>query len=189
LDVLGSQVRRVAEGCRASGHVPGNHATGAYQSIVTDGHAWQDDCAAPDPDIAAYVNWATKFQPGGPPSCIARVVGGKNRPDVTRELVEEWYKARAPIKFAERLELNLKRFPDPESFRPNRLMVKELAQRWGSMSPTKRPLLNRRLIWASVDTIDYVITHESYSRAPSRFIIFQPSEASNARLGKARREA
>jgi hypothetical protein len=83
-----------------------------------------------------------------------------NRPDVTRELVEEWYKARAAIKFAERLELNLKRFPDPDSFRPNRLMVKELAQRWGSMSPTKRLLLNRRLIWASVDTIDYVITHE-----------------------------
>jgi predicted metal-dependent hydrolase len=83
-----------------------------------------------------------------------------NRADVTRELVEEWYKERAHIKFSERLEINLDRFPDPEYFRPTALMVKELAQRWGSMSPTKRLLLNRRLIWASVDAIDYVITHE-----------------------------
>jgi predicted metal-dependent hydrolase len=83
-----------------------------------------------------------------------------NRPDVTRELVEEWYKDRAPVKFAERLEVNLQRFPDPEYFRPTGLTVKELAQRWGSMSPAKRLLLNRRLIWASVDAIDYVITHE-----------------------------
>jgi predicted metal-dependent hydrolase len=83
-----------------------------------------------------------------------------NRADVTRELVEEWYKERAYIKFAERLEINLDRFPDREYFRPTDLMVKELAQRWGSMSPAKRLLLNRRLIWASVDAIDYVITHE-----------------------------
>jgi predicted metal-dependent hydrolase len=83
-----------------------------------------------------------------------------NRADVTRELVEDWYKDRAHIKFNERLEINLDRFPDPEYFRPTRLMVKELAQRWGSMSPGKRLLLNRRLIWASVDAIDYVITHE-----------------------------
>jgi predicted metal-dependent hydrolase len=83
-----------------------------------------------------------------------------SRADVTRELVEDWYKERAHIKFSERLEINLDRFPDPEYFRPSRLMVKELTQRWGSMSPGKRLLLNRRLIWASVDAIDYVITHE-----------------------------
>jgi predicted metal-dependent hydrolase len=83
-----------------------------------------------------------------------------NRADVTRELLEDWYKERANIKFSERLEINLDRFPDPDYFRPTRLMVKELTQRWGSMSPGKRLLLNRRLIWASVDAIDYVITHE-----------------------------
>ncbi len=33
--------------CGASRHVAGNHTTGAYQSIVTDGHARQDDRAAP----------------------------------------------------------------------------------------------------------------------------------------------
>lgn len=82
------------------------------------------------------------------------------RTDVTQELVEEWYKERALAKFSERLEINLGRFPDQEYFRPIRLVVKELAQRWGSMSPGKRLLLNRRLIWASIDAIDYVITHE-----------------------------
>jgi len=72
LDGLGSHARRVAEGCGARGHVAGNHTTGAYQSIVTDGHARQDDRAAPDPDIAPDVDWATKLQPGGPPSCASR---------------------------------------------------------------------------------------------------------------------
>jgi hypothetical protein len=47
----------------------------AYQSIITDGYAWQDYRAAPDPDIAPYVDWAAKLQPGGPPSCIAWVIG------------------------------------------------------------------------------------------------------------------
>lgn len=35
-----------------------------------------------------------------------------------------------------------------------------LKQRWGSMSPGSRPMLNRPLIEAPVDAIDYVITHE-----------------------------
>jgi hypothetical protein len=47
LDGLGSHARRVAEGCGTSGHVAGNRTTGAYQSIVADGHARQDDRAAP----------------------------------------------------------------------------------------------------------------------------------------------
>ncbi len=78
----------------------------------------------------------------------------------TRELVEEWYKARAHIKFGERLEINLVRFPDPEKFRPKGLIIRDLKQRWGSMSPSFRLLLNRKLILAPVDAIDYVITHE-----------------------------
>src|ERR1700730_11967475 len=74
-DGLGSYARRIAEGCGARGQVAGNHTTGAYQGIVTDGHARQDDRAAADPDIAPDVDWATKLQPGGPPSCIAWVIG------------------------------------------------------------------------------------------------------------------
>lgn len=83
-----------------------------------------------------------------------------DRAEVTRELVEHWYRARALAKFAERLEFNLLRFPAPDDFRPNGLIVRQLRQRWGSMSPGHRLLLNRRLIEAPVDAIDYVITHE-----------------------------
>ncbi|MBU3887920.1 M48 family metallopeptidase [Methylosinus sp. KRF6] len=83
-----------------------------------------------------------------------------DRAEVTRELVEAWYRERAHAKFAERLELNLLRFPAPDDFRPKGLIVRHLRQRWGSMSPSRRLLLNRRLIEAPTDAIDYVITHE-----------------------------
>lgn len=81
-------------------------------------------------------------------------------PEATCELVEAWYRVRAYVKFAERIEINLQRFPRPEDFRPRGLIVRQFKQRWGSMSPVGRLLLNRRLIEAPVDAIDYVITHE-----------------------------
>jgi len=37
------------------------------------------------------------------------------------------------------------------------MIVRQMKQRWGSMSPAHRLLLNRRLVKASVDVIDYVI--------------------------------
>ena len=83
-----------------------------------------------------------------------------DRSENTRELVEAWYRARAYVKFSERLEINLLRFPTPEDFRPRSLIVRQLRQRWGSMLPSSRLLLNRRLIEAPIDAIDYVITHE-----------------------------
>ncbi len=82
------------------------------------------------------------------------------RTEVTRELVDAWYRERARAKFEERLEVSLARFSNPENYRPNGLIVRRLRQRWGSMTPGKRLTLNRRLIEAPVDTIDYVITHE-----------------------------
>lgn len=74
------------------------------------------------------------------------------RTEVTRELVEHWYRERALAKFAERLEVNLLRFPAPDDFRPNGLIVRQLRQRWGSMSPGRRLLLNRHLMEAPMDT-------------------------------------
>lgn len=82
------------------------------------------------------------------------------RSEITHELVEAWYRERAHTKFAERLEINLLRFPVPDDFRPKGLIVRHLRQRWGSMSPARRLLLNLRLIEAPMDAIDYVITHE-----------------------------
>jgi predicted metal-dependent hydrolase len=83
-----------------------------------------------------------------------------SQPEHTRELVNQWYLGRARGKFSERLEVNLIRFADPEAPRPNSLVVQELRRRWGSMSPGGRLLLNRRLVEASTESIDYVITHE-----------------------------
>jgi predicted metal-dependent hydrolase len=82
------------------------------------------------------------------------------RPETTRDLLYSWYRERAHVKFADRLEANLARFPHPEAFRPRGLIVRQLRQRWGSMSPARQLLLNRRLIEAPTDGIDYVITHE-----------------------------
>lgn len=82
------------------------------------------------------------------------------RNEVTREMVERWYRERAHAKFSERLEVNLLRFPEPDRFRPKGLIIRQLEQRWGSMSSAGRLLLNRRLIEAPIDAIDYVITHE-----------------------------
>lgn len=84
----------------------------------------------------------------------------RDRPEVTRRLVERWYHRQARSKFAERLEASLARFPDPEAFRPKGLIVRRMDKRWGSLSPAGRLLLNRRLIEAPVDAIDYVIVHE-----------------------------
>lgn len=78
--------------------------------------------------------------------------------EMTRELVEAWY--RDHIKFPERIELCLGLFPDPEAFRPKGFIVRQTRQRWGAMSPAGRLLLNRRLIQAPVQAIDYVITHK-----------------------------
>ena len=77
-----------------------------------------------------------------------------------RKLLEDWYRARAHIKFPERIETCLKLFPSPEEFRPKGLIIRQLRQRWGSMSPSGRLILNVRLMQAPIDSIDYVITHE-----------------------------
>lgn len=83
----------------------------------------------------------------------------KNR-DVTEMLVEQWYRERAQAKFRERLALCQERLPNPGAFQPAGLVIMQLRQRWGSMTPSGRLVLNRTLIQASVDAIDYVITHE-----------------------------
>ncbi len=64
------------------------------------------------------------------------------------------------IRFSDRLEACLLRFSKPEAFRPKAVVVRLMRQRWGSMSPSERLILNIRLVEAPVDCIDYVITHE-----------------------------
>jgi predicted metal-dependent hydrolase len=81
-------------------------------------------------------------------------------PEVTKDLVEGWYRERAHVKFRERLSICQQRFPKPEEHAPTGLIIRQLQQRWGSMTADGKLILNRTLIRSSVDTIDYVITHE-----------------------------
>lgn len=78
----------------------------------------------------------------------------------TKQLVQDWFLERARIKYRERLEVCRNRFPDADAFTPTSLIIRHLAQRWGSMTPSGKLILNKSLIRASVDAIDYVITHE-----------------------------
>ena len=76
--MLGSQARRIAEGSNASRNVASDHTTRADQRIVANSHARQDNCAASDPDATPDADRATKFQPAGPLSRIAWVIGGED---------------------------------------------------------------------------------------------------------------
>jgi predicted metal-dependent hydrolase len=108
------------------------------------------------PKVVPHIQAGVKLRGG-------HLVVQANRPqsiEATEELVERWYRERAAVKFAERLERNLQRFPEPEAFRPAALILRTLNQRWGSMSQASRLLLNARLVEAPTDGIDYVITHE-----------------------------
>ena len=82
------------------------------------------------------------------------------QPAAVRDLVVAWYRDRADIRFSDRLEACLARFSKADVFRPKAVIVRHMHQRWGSMSPSGRLILNTRLIEAPIDAIDYVITHE-----------------------------
>jgi predicted metal-dependent hydrolase len=78
----------------------------------------------------------------------------------TKRLVELWYTQKARLRFQERIELCIQRFPQPEAMALNGVALRHMQKRWGAMSPNRRLLLNLRLIQAPVCAIDYVITHE-----------------------------
>ena len=83
-----------------------------------------------------------------------------NKPVVTRDLLQYWYREQAQVTFRERLEACLGLFSNPETYRPKGLIIRQTNKRWGSMSSSGHLLLNRRLVQAPIDAIDYVITHE-----------------------------
>lgn len=82
------------------------------------------------------------------------------RQDVTELLLEAWYRERAHAAFRKRIAVCRERFADPNEFTPNTVIVRQLEQRWGSMTRRGNLVLNKSLVRASVDAIDYVITHE-----------------------------
>lgn len=75
-----------------------------------------------------------------------------------RELLTEWYRARARDVFAKRLDAMLEQALWVEQRPPLRLL--NMQTQWGSCSPNGRMTLNPHLVKAPRECIDYVILHE-----------------------------
>ncbi|MBN8684403.1 MAG: M48 family metallopeptidase [Chitinophagales bacterium] len=77
----------------------------------------------------------------------------------TKELVWEWYKKHAELKFREIAApwiLRFKRY----GVEPSQFVVKQMDMRWGSCTPKGKIILNTELIKAPKGCIEYVIVHE-----------------------------
>lgn len=80
--------------------------------------------------------------------------------DRHRELIypmyKEWVKQRAKDFTKDRI----KRFTLKLQQEPEKIIIKEQEQRWGSCTPTGSVLLNWRIFLAPTSIIDYVLAHE-----------------------------
>jgi hypothetical protein len=79
--------------------------------------------------------------------------------DKVKSLLDEWYAAKAVVRFAENFERCWPYFDKLNLMKP-RLQIRRMQKRWGSLSRSGTLILNRDLIRAPKECIDYVITHE-----------------------------
>lgn len=75
------------------------------------------------------------------------------------KLMQDWYHARAKIKFAEIAEPVLSVFENLNAS-PSGIYIKQMENRWGSCTRSGKIILNSELIKAPRPCIEYVITHE-----------------------------
>ncbi len=75
----------------------------------------------------------------------------------TKRLIGDWYDKKIDQVFRDRYEQIKSRF---EYKTMPKLVIREMQKRWGSFWGKDTVVLNPRLIHASRDCIDYVITHE-----------------------------
>ncbi|HEY9033974.1 MAG TPA: SprT family zinc-dependent metalloprotease, partial [Pseudomonadales bacterium] len=78
--------------------------------------------------------------------------------DKVKELLTDWYKARARETFAKRLDAMLEQALWVDERPPLRILT--MQTQWGSCSPSGRITLNPHLVKAPRECIDYVILHE-----------------------------
>lgn len=74
-------------------------------------------------------------------------------------LLDKWYLERARIKYAESLDRCIPGFSRMRYVYPT-IHIRRMKTRWGSLSSKGMLTLNRELIRAPRDCIDYVVTHE-----------------------------
>lgn len=75
-----------------------------------------------------------------------------------KELLTDWYKARAKETFAKRLNVMMEQALWVDEQPPLRILT--MQTQWGSCSPNGRITLNPHLVKAPRECIDYVILHE-----------------------------
>lgn len=96
---------------------------------------------------------------------VVRIRGGYvevfasvRKPELVREALNHWYRTRARLVFAERLEATAASL---QWIRTTPVMrLQSMRVQWGSCSPTGRLTLNPQLIKAPRECIDYVLLHE-----------------------------
>ncbi len=86
-------------------------------------------------------------------------LGSTNSPEKVKQLLFDWYGAKAREKFGESLSRCLVLFKKLGYSEPD-LKLRRMRTRWGSLSSRGTLTLNPELIKAPRDCIDYVITHE-----------------------------
>jgi predicted metal-dependent hydrolase len=77
--------------------------------------------------------------------------------ETAKKLMEKWYSTKAEIVFERRLKECLKKFPQAQ--KPT-LIIKTLKKRWGGMTDGTKLTINKDLVRAPVECIDYVLVHE-----------------------------
>lgn len=82
-----------------------------------------------------------------------------NNRQKTEQLVKDWYKKRATVKFREIADKYTERF-EKYQVHPSAVTLKWLDKRWGSCTPKGKIILNVELIKAPKACIEYVIIHE-----------------------------
>lgn len=75
------------------------------------------------------------------------------------DVLAGWYKSRGEKILEKHLQKNLEAFKHHEIEEPQ-LIIKRMKKRWGSLTSTKKLILNPELIKTPVKCIDYVIIHE-----------------------------
>jgi len=83
----------------------------------------------------------------------------EHNPNKVRLLLDEWYLERARSKYAESLGRCFHNFQRMGYSQPI-IHIRRMKTRWGSLSSKGTLTLNRTLIRAPRDCIDYVVTHE-----------------------------
>lgn len=87
-----------------------------------------------------------------------RVIARERDPDLIGSMMAAWYRQRARVIFAERLDLVSSRLRWLDEVPRWKLLV--MKRQWGSCSPAGILSLNPHLIKASPVCIDYVLLHE-----------------------------